>query len=102
MEKETVPGQLYRHYDSEGSLLWVGQSLNAIKRLQQHIGSHWFREIVRVEITHFASREEARGAERQALATENPKYNIELEPIPPEVTARRMAGILRLRRQEVH
>ena len=37
---ETVPGQLYRHYDSEGSLLWVGQSLNAIKRLQQHIGSH--------------------------------------------------------------
>ena len=100
MEMETVPGQLYRHYDSEGSLLYVGVSRNVLRRL--HTTSHWFREIVRIEITHFATWEEARAAERQALATENPKYNIEFEPIPPEVTARRMAGILRLRRQEVH
>lgn len=68
---------LYRHFDKEGTLLYVGVSLRALNRLSQHRDhSAWFSSIVRVEMEHYPSREEACEAERIAIADENPKHNI--------------------------
>ena len=68
---------LYRHFDKEGSLLYVGISLSAVNRLSGHSsGSRWFSEIARVEISNFDTKEAARDAEIEAIKRENPKYNL--------------------------
>ena len=69
--------RLYRHFDKDGALLYVGISCNAITRLKQHEhDSGWAAEIARVDIEHFASREEALAAERAAIKNERPKHNV--------------------------
>lgn len=69
--------QLYRHFDENNELLYVGISLSTVYRLSQHkVASPWFADIKKVEIETFPSREEALEAEREAIQTEDPKYNI--------------------------
>lgn len=68
--------QLYRHFDAEGRLLYVGISLSAVFRLSQHKSvSHWVPEIARVTIENFPSREDAIKAERAAIRSEKPLHN---------------------------
>ncbi len=68
---------LYRHFDEEGELLYIGISLNSIHRLVQHRhSSAWFNEIRKVTIEQHESREKALDAEHEAIIREEPKYNI--------------------------
>lgn len=69
---------LYRHYDADGRLLYVGISHDSsIKRLAGHKShSTWFPIIRRIDIEHFTSKKLAMEAERNAVITENPIYNI--------------------------
>ena len=68
---------LYRHWDADKNLLYVGISLSAIARLGQHIaGSHWSDEISSVTIQQYPDRDSAIIAERRAIAEEAPLYNI--------------------------
>jgi predicted GIY-YIG superfamily endonuclease len=72
---------LYRHFDADGALLYVGISLDALRRIQQHGSqSAWFPYVQRVEIAWFDSRNEALKAERMAVESENPRHNILLRP----------------------
>lgn len=69
---------LYRHFSADGSLLYVGISLNAISRLAAHYeGSHWSNQISKVEIEKFTTRSAARSAEWQAILKERPLHNIQ-------------------------
>ncbi len=78
------PTNLYRHYDSEGTLLYIGVSLNAIVRLSQHkTASGWFEQISRVEIEKFPSRAAALNAETEAIKREDPLHNVRLVATPP-------------------
>jgi len=71
------PTQLYRHFDAQGRLLYVGISLSAVARLTQHRNSSdWYSQISRVEIQKFDTRLEAEGAEWEAIQKENPIHNI--------------------------
>lgn len=75
---------LYRHFDNGGNLLYVGISFGAIARLQQHrLHSHWYHLIEMITIEKFEDRRAAERAERRAIATEKPLYNIAHLPIPP-------------------
>ena len=75
---ESAPTKLYRHFDGEGALLYVGISLNAIVRLSQHkMQSHWFDKIANVTIESFETRDAALEAETRAIQEESPKYNIQ-------------------------
>ena len=67
---------LYRHFDSTGKLLYVGISINSLRRLADH-GRHsfWFDQIRSITLDHFDSRPEVLAAERAAIAAENPVYN---------------------------
>ena len=69
------PTQLYRHYDKNNVLLYVGISLSAVVRLIGHHAAPWIEEITRVEIQHFPSRRAARVAERRAIESEGPLHN---------------------------
>lgn len=67
---------LYRHFDTEGSLLYVGIASNADARLADHRAqSRWRAEISRVDLKWFETKEEAHAAERAAIRSEAPKYN---------------------------
>jgi hypothetical protein len=70
-----VNNDLYRHYDSEGNLLYVGISLSSIRRLQQHKNNQWFNDIKIVKIEKFKNRREAEIAEKRAIAFEVPLFN---------------------------
>jgi predicted GIY-YIG superfamily endonuclease len=74
---------LYRHYDKEKKLLYVGISISALKRLGQHKKhAHWFSQIALVTIEMCETREAALTAERVAVQTEKPIYNIQLKAAP--------------------
>lgn len=70
------PTALYRHYDESGALLYVGISLNPIRRLQQHEKSAWCDSIATIKIERFAHRREAIEAEERAIKAESPLHNI--------------------------
>jgi predicted GIY-YIG superfamily endonuclease len=72
---------LYRYYDNDGSLLYVGVSLGAIARLQQHrCKAEWFDEVAKVTIEKFGARAEAFAAEAQAIREERPVHNVQSSP----------------------
>lgn len=70
------PTALYRHFDGQGCLLYVGVSLNALQRLSEHRYSYWIDRVARVDIERFPSREAALAAEREAIRIEKPLHNI--------------------------
>ena len=67
---------LYRHFDASGELLYVGVSISAFARLEQHASSAWFKSIARMDVEHFESRDAALIAERDAIMREHPKHNV--------------------------
>ena len=68
---------VYRYWDAEGALLYIGASSCPIDRIAQH---GWAREsitdVVRVGIEWFDSRSDARRAEVAAIKAEHPRWNI--------------------------
>jgi predicted GIY-YIG superfamily endonuclease len=77
VEQGPVRTELYRHFGADNRLLYVGVALKALIRLTQHCDySDWFKEIKRVEIEWFESREAALAAEREVIQKEQPLYNV--------------------------
>ena len=70
--------QLYRLFDANGELLYIGISYSAIARFAQHkVDKPWIGDVCRIEIeTHDVSRSEIAHMERAAIAAENPRYNV--------------------------
>ncbi len=82
--------ELYRHYDTDGNLLYVGVSHSTIVRLMGHkCTSAWFDQITTIKIERFDCREDALRAERKAIETESPLHNVKNSlreiPQPPPV-----------------
>lgn len=74
--KPGVETELYRHFDEDGRLLYVGISLSTATRLCQHrLTAKWARQVTTITIERFPSREEALKAELRAIRTENPAHN---------------------------
>jgi excinuclease UvrABC nuclease subunit len=68
--------ELYRHFDKDGRLLYVGIAMTAVKRASEHRrNSGWWGQIARIEIERFESRELALAAELEAIRAENPIHN---------------------------
>lgn len=77
------PRALYRHFDKEGVLLYVGSSHNPMHRWgAHHTTAHWTHDTVSITITWYADHWTGLAAERVAIKTENPKYNIASKPRP--------------------
>lgn len=68
---------LYRMFNSDARLLYVGISLSACERFSSHATTKsWWPEVERIELTHYESRAAAQRAERAAIRTENPVHNV--------------------------
>lgn len=68
---------LYRYYNKDDELLYVGVTADNTKRESQHRrDSFWFGEIAFARYEYFDTREEVLEAEAKAIASEQPKHNV--------------------------
>jgi excinuclease UvrABC nuclease subunit len=72
-----LPHDVYRVRDAAGTLLYVGCSVNAFKRVKQHKNEYqrWFPQAATVDIEQYADLVTARYVEAHAIATEAPVWN---------------------------
>lgn len=66
---------VYRMFDAEGTLLYVGHSMRGIERAEEHSGKPWFDQVTRIEIERFADVSEAVVGEAKAILMEKPTIN---------------------------
>lgn len=89
---------VYRHFDADNRLLYVGMAANPARRLSEHNSrSGWAALVATITVEWFDTRDEAVAAERAAIKRERPQHNK-----PPGAGARRkekqsgpLAGYLR-------
>ncbi|MET7694900.1 GIY-YIG nuclease family protein [Streptomyces sp. NPDC005483] len=72
---------VYRLYDKDGDLLYVGMSKDPIHRwADEHRHRYWWPEVASYEWAWHGSRAEARRVERELLSTGLAKYNVHSTP----------------------
>lgn len=80
---------LYRLFDAEGTLLYVGISFMPDYRFKQHRREKpWWAEVTRKELTILPDRKTAEAAEIKAIAEEDPLYNIQRPSYRPKAEAK--------------
>lgn len=79
---------LYRHFNENDVLLYVGISKNAIARLRGHKDKCWYDEIAYITIQRHETRQAALRSEAIAIRDEGALYNI-VKPKIYEVPRRR-------------
>lgn len=68
---------IYRLFDADGALLYIGVSKQVPTRIAQHRADKtWASEIARVETEEFPTRDDALLAEYFAIDDEDPRYNV--------------------------
>lgn len=68
---------LYRFYDPDEKLLYVGITRNPPSRFRDHESQKiWWRQIARIDVEWHPNRQDALDAEREAIRTEKPLHNI--------------------------
>lgn len=70
-----VPHFVYRLYDQDGALLYVGATSSIGSRLTQHGSKDWWSEVRGIEVEHYANMREALDAEREVIEATQPKHN---------------------------
>jgi hypothetical protein len=67
---------LYRHYDTDENLLYIGRTVRGVKRANEHArDKSWWDEVVVTRYEKFDSLAELKEAEKKAIREENPLYN---------------------------
>lgn len=78
------PLVLYRFFDAEDTLLYVGITNSPRTRFNNHRSDKsWFRHVVRSTMEHFGTREALEAAEIRAIQEEKPKHNIMHSVVSP-------------------
>lgn len=68
---------LYRLYDNNGELLYVGITNKPNHRFGQHRRTKpWWPRVARKELKWFSTTEDASKAEKKAITEEEPRYNL--------------------------
>lgn len=78
-ESDDSSQALYRFWDAEGALLYIGITHRLNDRLSHHKKfKPWWWEVAAVTIERYPDRESVAAAEVLAIKTESPKYNVML------------------------
>lgn len=73
----TAPTDIYRLYDADDLLLYVGVSLTVAQRLGSHRQTKaWWGDVVRITVEHAATRTEALELEADLIRDLKPLHNI--------------------------
>lgn len=68
---------LYRHFDAEGRLLYVGISMDGFRRMLQHNSTaEWRDQITTMTIERYPHRAAVLEAEARAIIAEKPLHNV--------------------------
>lgn len=68
---------VYRAFDADGDLLYVGMTQRPRTRMQQHRRkADWWGDASRIRFSQYPTRNDALQAERSAIHSEKPVYNI--------------------------
>jgi hypothetical protein len=75
---------LYRFYDADATLLYVGITSGLVDRFEAHMkGKEWWRDVRNIVIERHETRADALHAERHAIQSEGPVYNVQHGTAPP-------------------
>lgn len=66
---------LYKIFDADNQLIYVGMTDNIARRFIQHQSKEWFKLMTRFESFAFESEEKCKEAEADEIASSNPIYN---------------------------
>jgi predicted GIY-YIG superfamily endonuclease len=75
-----MPHFVYRQFDADGKLLYVGTTSNVKKRMIEHGASPWMSRVHRFTVEEFPDREKALYAEKLAVMNERPECNTVWRP----------------------
>ncbi|MDV7195867.1 GIY-YIG nuclease family protein [Mycolicibacterium fortuitum] len=90
---------LYRVYDSDGDLLYLGATTNPGLRFGDHDSTKsWWPDAANITLEHFPSTDELLDAERAAIQAESPRYNL-VHTGKPSTTVHRRKGEARVFRR---
>ena len=68
---------LYRYFDEDGELLYIGITNDPGRRWSQHIATKpWARQISTIRLEAHPDRVAVLAAEREAIQSEHPRYNV--------------------------
>ena len=77
------PPAMYRFFDADGRLLYVGATYDLPTRIGAHrVNAFWWPLVARTRWQLFPTVEAALEAEREAIATEHPRFNVRSRPWP--------------------
>lgn len=78
-----LPCDVYRIFDAEGRLLYVGMSANAFGRLAQHKADYqpWIPLAASFEVTRYRNRRSAAYMEALIINEESPAWNVRTESL---------------------
>lgn len=69
--------KLYRHFDSDDNLLYIGVSTSILRRLSNHkSNAYWYDQIAKITIENFDTKKEMYEAEKKAIVAEKPRFNV--------------------------
>ena len=69
---------LYRHFDRAGRLLYAGRTNEPPRRLRDHRQTKaWWAEVASTTYAPYESLEALKAAERTAIETEHPLWNVQ-------------------------
>jgi hypothetical protein len=88
---------LYRLYDATGGAIYFGTTRNWITRWRQHRVKEWWPEVARVKISLYPDFSVLNDAEKWAIASEAPRYNV--VPLPYHVVPSRSPERTRTKQQ---
>lgn len=75
------PTSLYRYFDVDGRLLYVGiTSASTLRMLHHAHGSAWWTKVRSASFKHYRTRDQALAVERKAVVAEEPLYNRAFTP----------------------
>jgi hypothetical protein len=91
-------GYVYRAFNKDGVLLYIGSTGDLGRRLHQHeLATRWWSADVTFTSTRFDTLEAARRAELEAIAAECPRWNIRgRSPLHPDGPATDYVDVLAL------
>lgn len=85
---------LYRYFDIDGVLLYVGIAADVEKRDKAHESkSPWHARVETLKYRSYPSRAEAAAREREAIRTENPLFNVMSNPKMSDLALEQKYGI---------